>query len=303
MKKIIFVLGAAVLVACDGAMEHSADMSAPQAEMAPAPMMAQSFSAERKQSDGPGQPNQTQESPSAQSFLAYRYNYTFALPVKSVAATAKSHAKMCIEAGADKCQLLSSNTSAGSKDYANAYLQLRAEPKWLETFTSNVQSSVKDAKGDMTNSGVTAEDLTRSILDTDARLKAQLTLRTRLEGLLETRNAKLPDLLALERELARVQGQIESATTTLNVLKKRVSMSVVDLNYQTKQVAVSRGAFSPIGGAQKRFAGNLSGGIAGVIDFASYALPWLVLIVLPGFWLFRRYWRGRRIRKAQETAS
>lgn len=150
----------------------------------------------------------------------------------------------------------------------------------------------------MTHSGVSAEDLTRSILDTSARLKAQTTLRTRLEGLLETRDAKLPDLLALERELARVQGQIESATTQLNVLRKRVSMSVVDINYQTKQVAVSRGAFSNVGRAIKGFVGDFADGLASVIEFFARVLPWLLLVILPGLWLVRRFWRGRRTKKA-----
>ncbi len=260
-------------------------------------MEAQSFSKAASDQPAPSSPGSSAQNPSTQSFLAYSYNYGFSLPVKAVAEAAQSHADMCLKAGPEKCQVLSSNTSQGNDDYVSAYLRIRAEPKWLENFTAQVQSSVTEAKGEMTNSGVTAEDLTRSILDTDARLKAQTTLRTRLEGLLETRDAKLPDLLALERELARVQGDIESATTTLNVLKKRVSMSVVDINYQTKQVAVSRGALSPIGAALKRFMGDFAEGLASVIAFFAAILPWLLFIILPGLWLVRRFWRGRKAKQ------
>lgn len=234
------------------------------------------------------------ENPSSQSFLAYRYNYGFSLPAANVAATAQSHADICLDAGPSKCQILASNTSRGSTTHINASLRLRAEPDWLKSFQDTLQSSVEEANGDMTHSGVSAEDLTRSILDTGARLKAQKTLRARLEKLLETRDAKLPDLLSLERELARVQGQIESATTTLNVLKKRVSMSVIDINYQSKQVAVSRGAFSPITRSLKRFAGNVAHGVSDVIDFISHILPWMLFVILPGLWLLRRFWRRRK---------
>lgn len=243
-------------------------------------------------------PGEATENPTSQSFLAYLYTYGFALPSKAVAPTAKSHAQICIDAGPDICQVLSSNTSSENSDYVSASLRLRAEPEWLETFKRTLQSSVETAKGEMTHSGVSAEDLTRSILDTDARLKAQKTLRTRLEGLLATRDAKLPDLLALERELARVQGKIESATTQLNVLRKRVSMSVVDINYQTKQVAVSRGAFSNVGRAIKGFVGDFADGLAHVIEFFARILPWLLLVILPGLWLLRRLWRGRKAKKA-----
>lgn len=300
--KYVYLTVACLLAACNTQTQQE-NYESPQAvaEMAPAPMMSKSYAGEADRSQPapppPPAPGEAAGNPSAQSFLAYRYNYSFALPVKAVAPTAKSHAQICLEAGPNLCQVLSSNTSAANEDYANAYLRLRAEPEWLKTFTANIQSDVTNAKGEMTNSGVTAEDLTRSILDTDARLKAQKTLRTRLEGLLATRDAKLPDLLALERELARVQGQIESATTTLSVLKKRVSMSVADINYQTKQVAVSRGALSPIGASLKRFVGNMAQGIARVIEFVSYVLPWLLLVILPLLWLVRRIWRGRKAKK------
>jgi hypothetical protein len=233
------------------------------------------------------------QNPIAQSFLAYRYDYAFSLPVKSVASTAKSHAQICMDAGPRLCQVLGSNTHAQSEDYVSASLRLRAEPKWLEQFTGNMIASVESAKGEMTNSGTSVEDLTRSILDTDARLRAQTTLRGRLEGLLETRNAELKDLLALERELARVQAQIESATTTLKVLRKRVSMSAVTINYQTKQVAISSATIGPIGRSFKNFFGTIAYGIASVIDFIAAILPWLILII-PSIWLLRRFWRRRK---------
>jgi len=140
------------------------------------------------------------------------------------------------------------------------------------------------------------QDLTRQILDTDARLKAQTTLRDRLQGLLATRNAELKDLLALERELARVQGQIESATTTLNVLRKRVSMSVVDINYQSQSVAVSQSALAPIGRALKGFVGQFAYGLSNVIEFFAGILPWLIFVIIPGLWVLRRWWRGRNVR-------
>ena len=237
---------------------------------------------------------QNTENPTSQSFLAYRYNYGFQLPAQSVATTSEFHADMCLKAGPSKCQVLNSSTSSHNEDNVVAHLSLRAEPQWLETFKTELQSSVEAAKGKMTNSGVSAEDLTRQILDTDARLKAQTTLRDRLQGLLATRNAELKDLLALERELARVQGQIESATTTLNVLRKRVSMSVVDINYHSQSVAVSQSALAPIGRALKNFVGQFAYGLSNVIAFFAGILPWLIFVIIPGLWILRRWWRGHK---------
>lgn len=276
-------------------LESSSSMDMAEADMG---------TAMRAASPAPPPRGQNSQNPTAQSFLAYRYNYGFQLPAKSVAATAKSHADMCLKAGPANCQVLNSSTSAQNEDYVSANLSLRAEPEWLETFKADLQSSVEAAKGKMTNSGVSAEDLTRQILDTDARLKAQTTLRDRLQSLLATRNAELKDLLALERELARVQGQIESATTTLNVLRKRVSMSVVDINYQSQSVAVSQSALSPIGRALKNFVGQFAYGLSNVIDFFAGILPWLIFVIIPGLWIVRRWWRGRKApRKAKASTS
>jgi len=296
MKKLIIPL-ALLLTACGGSNMMLEDNASPQVQRATSMDMAESdgFRQSKVASPVPPPHEQNTDNPTSQSFLAYRYNYGFQLPAKSVAATAKSHADMCLKAGPSKCQVLNSSTSAHNEDHVNAGLSVRAEPEWLKTFKTDMQSSVEAAKGKLTNSGVSAEDLTRQILDTDARLKAQTTLRDRLQSLLATRNAELKDLLALERELARVQGQIESATTTLNVLRKRVSMSVVDIHYQSQSVAVSQSALAPIGRALKNFVGQFAYGLSNVIAFFAGILPWLIFVILPGLWVLRKWWRGRKL--------
>jgi len=123
--------------------------------------------------------------------------------------------------------------------------------------------------------GSNTNNLTNSDI---ARLKAQTTLRTRLENLLETREAKLPDLLALERELARVQSEIESATANLKALRARVSMSIVNLSYTSERVVV----------------GLVSNGLAGVIRFIAILLPWMIFLILPGLFALRWFWRRRK---------
>ncbi len=300
MQRNLIIVAMLALAACneggsgssynDGFENQSAPMAVTESDMS-------GFMEMKQAAPAPPPNGNAVDNPTSQSFLAYRYNYGFSLPAKSVAATAKSHAQICLDAGPSKCQVLNSSTAAHNEDNVSANLSLRAQPAWLEIFKTEMQTSVEAAKGKMTNSGVSAQDLTRQILDTDARLKAQTTLRDRLQSLLATRNAELKDLLALERELARVQGQIESATTTLAVLRKRVSMSVVDINYQSQSVAVSQSAISPIGRALNNFVGQFAYGLSSVIGFFANILPWLIFVILPGLWLLRRWWRGRKTPK------
>lgn len=244
----------------------------------------------------PAPRSRTQASEPSGTFLAYRYGYGLELPASAVKPTADKHMQACQNAGPSKCQIMGSSSNNFSDDNIRANLSLRAEPDWLKTFVAEMRQDIETSKGRLTSATTSVEDLTRSILDTDARLKAQTTLRTRLEGLLATRNAELPDLLALERELARVQGEIESATANLRALRARVSMSVVDINYASQQQAVSRSAFAPVGVALKNFAGTVSQGLSGVINFIAVTLPWFLFIILPGFFLIRWLWRKRKLK-------
>jgi len=104
-------------------------------------------------------------------YLAYRYGYVLVMPSKFVKATASKHIQICREAGPKFCQVTGSNT--------------QKEPEWLLGFISGLKADVAEADGRIANENTSVEDLTRSILDTDARLKAKRVLRTRLEKLLE----------------------------------------------------------------------------------------------------------------------
>lgn len=293
MRHILFGIALLSLSACNGGeRSHNERLDVMGAPSSPAMVssdMAMAPQAKKSRSQAVESSN-----PITQSYLAYRYNYGFELPAASVSPSVKSHADICQEAGANKCQILSSSTNDNNADYVSARLSFRAEPEWLETFMEEIKNSVSSADGKMKSNSVSAEDLTRSILDTDARLKAQTTLRDRLQGLLATRNAELKDLLALERELARVQGEIESATTNLAVLRQRVSMSRVDINYQSKRLAVSQSAVSPVMNSLKGFVRQFSYGLSNVIDFFANILPWLILVILPGLWVLRWFWRRRK---------
>ena len=290
MKCTYLTLFAAILFsACQDSSQIYAE--APLADMQVASM--ERMAVESVEADRPNG-----EVATAQSYLAYRYNYQFALPVSAVKSTADAHAQACLNAGPERCQILSRSTNEYDDDNVSASMSLRAEPGWLEGFSASMIESIDEAKGQVTGSNVYAEDLTRQILDVGARLNAQKTLRDRLSGLLETRDAELSDLLALERELARVQGEIESATSTLTALRQRVNMSVVDVNYQTKRSAVSSSALSPIGEALKDFVRTVSSGVAAVIYFVAMILPWILFVLIPLLLLWR-WWRKRNPRKSK----
>ena len=293
VKQLLISVSALSLVACNG--NNGGDLNdrlnvSAEADFAPAlleaPQAMRKAAPDRVETENSVDP--------AGVFLAYRYGYGLVMPAASVKPTADKHMQICREAGPTKCQITGSNTNNLTNSDIRANLSLRAEPEWLHAFVISMKADIAEIDGRIANENTSVEDLTRAILDTDARLKAQTTLRTRLENLLETREAKLPDLLALERELARVQSEIESATANLKALRARVSMSIVNLSYTSERVAVSRSSVSPIAEALKDFVGLVSNGLAGVIRFIAILLPWMIFLILPGLFALRWFWRRRK---------
>ena len=266
----------------------SGDLALPRVEVAAADMQV-------APSPPPTSPTEAETAnPAAESFLAYSYSYGFTLPAAAVKPVADTHMRRCIAAGPQRCQVLGSSSQNYSEDQVSATLSLRAAPDHLDGFMASARDEVDAADGRLETSSVATEDLTRQIIDTDARLTAQTTLRDRLQALLETRDGELADLLAVERELARVQGEIEAATSTLAALRKRVEMSRVDITYGSRRAVATGSAVSPVGEALRDFVRTLSWGLASVIRFIAAVLPWLVFVGLPLALLLRWFLRRRR---------
>ena len=237
----------------------------------------------------PGEPNAPAPEV-AEQYIAYSYGLGLRLPVAAVEPVMQSHIAACEAAGTATCIVSNSNLNKQSDDYVAGTLYLRATPAWIETFQAGLDAQIADAKGEITDRNRQSEDLTRMILDTGARLDAQITLQTRLQGLLERRDGDLADLLAVERELARVTGDIESISANLKAMRLRVSLSNLSISYQPKQAAFSTGRSNPLGNAIGDFFYNLSEGLAGVITFFAMFLPWMFLIGLFIFIWLRLIW-------------
>ena len=215
----------------------------------------------------------------ADRLIAYRYDYQLETPREATEGLIETHRQTCLAAGPETCQVVSANIySQGNRGMAGT-LSLRAVPDWVESFRDDLAAEVGEAGGRILRQSQTADDLTASIYDTEARLAAKRTLRERLTALLERPGASVEELVSVERELARLQGEIEGTEAQLRVMRGRVSMSALMLNYTSRTEPVSRGAFEPLGRALRNVAANFASGLADVITFIASALPWLIVII------------------------
>jgi hypothetical protein len=225
--------------------------------------------------------------------LAYRYSVSLQLPARNVRPAIEAHRAQCSAAGPNLCQVLGSSISAYGDDNISASLFIRAAPDWLEAFRGRLEADARTADGRVVASDVQSEDLTRVLVDTEARLRAKRTLRERLEGLLASQDGDIGDLLAVERELARVQSELDAAQSNLEIMRKRVDMSTLDLNYQSAPAAISQSAFAPIGSAFNSFMEIFSRAVALIIKLVAALTPF-ALLGAPLVWLLGRWWRRRR---------
>lgn len=247
-------------------------------------------------SPGEGEPSET-----VAAMLAYRYATALELPAEVLAQTHEGHARACLEAGPRVCQVISASVNDPDGQRPSAYLELRAAPAWLVDFRAGLESEAEEAGGRITNDQTSVEDLTANIVDAAARLNARTTLRDRLQTLLETREGDLGELLQVERELARVQEQLDAQASVLAALRQRVDTSTLSLSYQPRREIVEADQFNPIMAALGEVGDVFSEAVGTVILVIAALIPWLILIIPVGWLLLR--WIGSALRRRREARA
>ncbi|MBB3140499.1 DUF4349 domain-containing protein [Halomonas organivorans] len=146
---------------------------------------------------------------------------------------------------------------------------------------------------------ITREDRTQQIIDLEARLSQQVVLRERLTELAqegrEFSERRIQDLLQVERELARVQGEIESMQGRQRHLALVTDSVAIAASFQEQRWVEphQHGVLAPLWRALDRSASLFFESLGQVILVVVFLTPWLVL-GLPVLWLLSRLWRPLR---------
>ncbi len=103
--------------------------------------------------------------------------------------------------------------------------------------TQNLNSALENfsALGNILSKDISATDTTDKYIDVDSRLKNKVVLRDRLKKLLE-KAFSITDVLAIEKELNRVQSDIDSMTALLKSIKNKVDFSTVNIEISNKRI-------------------------------------------------------------------
>ena len=155
--------------------------------------------------------------------------------------------------------------------------------------------------GKLISSSSNAQDVGEEFVDITARVANAKRMEERLVTLLATRTGKLDDVLAVERELARVREEIERYEGRLRFLRTQVSMSSLSVMVSEPGPVVGHPGSNVIVEALKQSWRNFVYVIAGGIEMLGGLLPVLVLGVIA--WIGVRKWRGRRPVTSQPVSS
>ena len=156
-----------------------------------------------------------------------------------------------------------------------------------------------DAQGSLATLGrvewvnVAAQDVGEEYVDLTARAANARRLESRLIELLARRTGKLEDVLAVERELARVREEIERYEGRLRYLRTHVATSSLAVRvHEAAPVIAGRGSVGLIGEAFRDAWRNFVRAVAAGIALSGVAMP--LLILAAAGWFVTRRVRARR---------
>lgn len=146
-----------------------------------------------------------------------------------------------------------------------------------------------------------SEDVGEEFVDITARMTNARRLEERLLALLANRTGKLEDVLAVERELARVRQEIERYEGRIRYLRTRAAISTLSVTvHEPRPLIGNNPGRSVIGQAFRNAWRNFVRFIAGLIEAMGVLVP-LAAIGIVAWLLWRRYGPSLPIRRPPDA--
>jgi hypothetical protein len=231
--------------------------------------------------------------------IAYVFTYGFRVAGPNIPILQQRHADLCENKGPNVCRIIAMDHSGTEGEYSAGTLQLAVASSDARAFGKQLATLAEGADGEQVAAAISGEDLSKRIVDTEARLRARTLLRDRLMDVLATRRGTVAELVEAERGVAQVNEEIDQARSWLSEMKGRVAFSRLDITYQSGQPS-SGGFMEPVRGA----IGSL-GAIFGNLLAVLIVLGALTMPVLAGWLGGRALWQrlGLRLPRAADPVE
>lgn len=155
--------------------------------------------------------------------------------------------------------------------------------------------------GEIISKAESTREVTAEYYDVEARVRNKQTEEQRLISILEERPGKLDDILAIEKEITRVRGEIEQLQGRMRVLQDLTAFSTVTLRISEVQKYVPQE--SPTFGTLidrkwQATTDDLASAGQSIVLTAIGIGPWLLILLLPAIPV---YFVVRRMIKVRTT--
>jgi hypothetical protein len=179
---------------------------------------------------------------------------------------------------------------AGNAQVHSAMLQLRIPSTRFDDALAGLRPI-----GKLESTNVNAEDVGEEYVDVSAQIANGRRLEARLVQILATRTGKLSDVLAVERELARVRGEIDRQEGRLRYLRAHAAMSTLAVTvHEPLPIVGQQGSGGVIAESFRQSWRNFVSFVAGFIAALGTLVPLLVVLGLVGYGVVRVARRTKR---------
>jgi len=183
---------------------------------------------------------------------------------------------------------------AGREQQRSASLELRIPSDRFDAVVNGLAPI-----GKLESVNVSAQDVGEEFVDLTARVANARRLEQRLIELLANRTGRLRDVLAVERELARVREEIERYEGRLRYLQSHVSVSSLTVVvHEPAPVVATHPGQNVIGEAFVQAWRSFVLLVAGFISSLGVLIP-LAALGAGGYMIWRRYGPQRRVATEQ----
>ncbi len=225
------------------------------------------------------------------------YNASLNLIVKDTSTAIEDTRKVIQDAGG----YIAASNSYRQDDQLRASITARVPSDKL----TETMEQLKKLALSVDSENLKGEDVTDQYTDLESRLRNLEAAETQYLEILK-RADKIEDVLAVQRQLDDIRGQIEQSKGRMEYLSKSAAMASVQISLTPDALAqpISIGGWRPQGTAREAFTA-----LVWALRTVGNLLIWLVICVLPvGLILgvpfyFAARWGLRRVRKPRPTAA
>jgi hypothetical protein len=255
--------------------------------------------------------------PDAAPRIAYSYGYRFRVPDEALAPLQERHLQLCHSLGPVRCRVVSMRRSEARSDAPRprdhgygggeqvaaqpaASLELQVAAEIADELGRRLTAAAGESRGETVDRQISGVDVSKAMVDSEARIRTREALIRRLSALLETRSGNIEQAVEAERAINQAQEELDAARTWLAETRGRVAMSRIAIAYEPLAAAARRADSNPLATALQRVGTFTVQSLAALLLVAGVVVPWALLGLL---FLYVARWHRRRTDAAEASQT